>query len=274
MAIPAALTVMGALSAISSIGSAISNSMAAKEQQKLQREALDMVKKMDAERKAVWAKELEDFETMFGPMERTLNSYYNDLTADKAIASGMQEIAKSYNDAKSEINAELAQRGLATSGAAAASMTDLSARRASAEATVRKNAQAEVMAAKRDWYSVGLDQKNRALQGYTGALNQSGSTYANLASGYGDAAAKYNAAAGSAMSSLGSSIGSIASAGLKYSALGDGSGGSGGSGGTGSGGVKGNSSIPITTTPTTYYDFNSGNMVNTNEPWYMKHFKG
>lgn len=266
MAVPAALAVMGALSAVSSIGSAISNANAAKEQQKLQKEALDMVKQMDAERKALWAKELESFESMFGPMERTLNSYYNDLTADKAITAGMQEIAKSYSTAKEEINAELAQRGLATSGAAVASMTDLANRRASAEAAVRKNAQAEVMAAKRDWYGVGLSQKNQALQGYTGALNASGNRYSNLANQYGAAADAYNKGASSSMSALGSSIGSIASAGLKYGAL----------TGDGTGGVNSNSvtSAPITYKPTTYYDFNSGTMVDTDTPWYMKNYKG
>lgn len=245
MAVPAALAVMGALSAVSSMGSAISNSQKAKEQLKLQQEAFDFVKQMNAENKAMWAKELADFESVFGDIERTLSTYYNNLTADKAIASGMQEIAKSYSTAKAELNAELAQRGLYSSGAAAAGFSNLANQRAAAEASVRKNAQAEVMAAKSKWLNTGLAQKSQALQGMSNAYSRSASTGMNLAGVYGNAADSYGKAASSSMSALGSSIGSIASAGLKYGAMGE----------------NGSGEAPSPA-------------VDPNIPWYMKNWNG
>lgn len=274
MGVPAALAVMGAFSAASSIGSAIVNSQNAKEQLKLQQEAFDYVKQMNEENKAMWAQELADFESNFGEIERTLSTYYNDLTADKAIASGMQNLAKSFSTAKSELNAELAQRGLSTSGAAAAAYSNLASQQAQAEATVRKNAQAEVLAAKQNWYNTGLAQKNTALQGYSGALARNANTGMNLASNYGAAANAYSNAASNAMSSLGSSIGSIASAGLKYSAMNSGV----DSGSTGGTAMNSNnstlSSSSLVNPNATYYDANTNTIVDPNQAWYMKNWRG
>lgn len=271
MAVPAALAVMGAISAVSSLASGIMNSQSQKEQLKLQQEAFDFIKQQSEENKAMWAQELADFEASFGPIERTLNTYYNDLTADKAIASGMQEIAKSYATAKSELNAELAQRGLSTSGAAAAGLSNLAANRASAEATVRKNAQAEVMAAKNAWLDKGLQQKQQALAGMSNAFGKASNTGMYMANKYGAAASAYGNAASSALSSLGSSIGSIASAGLKYSAMND--------SGSGSSVSSGTTSIPSSTASITnpkamYYDSTTNTIVNPNQDWTMRNWRG
>lgn len=270
MAVPAALAVMGALSAVSSIGSAISNSQNAKEQLKLQQDAFDFVKQMNEENKAMWAAELSNFESMFGDIERTLSTYYNDMTADKAITSGMQELAKSYSAAKADLNAELAQRGLSTSGAAAASATNLASSKALAEANLRKNAQSDVMAAKQSWYNTGLAQKNAALQGYSGALARSANTGMSLAGNFGAAANAYGNAASNAMSSLGSSIGSIASAGLKYGAMG-----SGVDSGSTSGTAMASNKLPSSIySSSPYYDTKTNTIVNPDTPWYMKNWKG
>lgn len=272
MGVPAALAIMGAFSAASSIGSAITNSQNAKEQLKLQQEAFDYVKQMNEENKALWAQELANFENNFGEIERTLSTYYNDLTADKAITSGMQELAKSYSTAKSELNAELAQRGLSTSGAAAAGYSNLASQQAQAEATLKKNAQAEVMAAKQNWYNTGLAQKNTALQGYSGALSKTANTYTNLANSYGSAASAYSNAASNAMSSLGSSIGSIASAGLKYNAMNSGA----DTGSTSGTALNSNNSTSssLIDKNASYYDASTNSIVNPNTPWYMSNWKG
>lgn len=261
------------MSAVSSIGSALSNSANAKEQLALQEEAFSFVKEMTAENKALWAQELADFENNFGEIERTLSTYYNDLTADKAITSGMQDLAKSYSTAKSELNAELAQRGLSTSGAAAAAYSNLASQQAQAEAAVRKNAQEEVMAAKQNWYSTGLAQKSQALQGLSSAYNSAVSTGLNLANSYGSAASSYGKAASNSLASLGSSIGSIVGTGLKYGA----SSSSADSGST-SGSALNSNNAPTTSSlmnkNASYYDAKTNTIVDPDKAWYMSQWNG
>lgn len=216
--VPAILGIMGAMSAIGTVGSAVSaaeNTKLQKEQLNLQKDAFEFMKQMSAEQKALWADQLQAFEDNFGTVEDTLSKYYNDMTADSAIASGMQELAKSFSTARRELNEELAQRGLSGSGAAAASMTNLYSNKATAEADLRKNATANVMAAKQNWYNTGLAQKNAALQGYSGALNTGINMNKSLASNYGYAAAQYGQNATQATSAMGKTLGTLASTAIK-----------------------------------------------------------
>lgn len=240
--VPAVLGIMGAMSAIGTIGSAVSaaeNSKNQAESLKLQREAFDYLKQMSEEQKALWADQLQAFEDNFGSIEKTLSTYYNNMTADSAVASGMQELAKSFSTAKRELSEELAQRGLSGSGAAAASMTNLFSNKATAEADLRKNATANVMAAKRDWLNVGLQQKNRALAGYSSALSTGMNNQRYLANNYGTAAQAYGKSASDAISSMGGMFGKITSTAMKLNA------------GVGSGSALGN-----------------------DEPWYIKNYGG
>lgn len=241
--VPAVLGIMGAMSAIGTVGSAASaavNSKNQSEQLKLQREAFDYIKQMSEEQKALWADQLQAFEDNFGSIEDTLSSYYNNLTADSAIASGMQELAKSFSTAKRELSEELAQRGLSGSGAAAASMTNLYSNKATAEADMRRKAQANVIQAKRDWLNVGLQQKNRALAGYSNALTTGMNNQRYLANNYGAAAQAYGKNAADAVSNMGGIVGKLTSTAMKLNA-----------------GVG------------------TGSALGTNEePWYMKNYGG
>lgn len=216
MAIPAILSIMGAISGISSIGSAISNSKAHQEALDLQKDQFDWLKSLTEEQKALFMRELEGYESVFGSLEKNLANYYENLSADNVIKAKTAELSKSFSAARQELSAELARRGLSSSGAAVAGYNDLAYRQIQEQANIRDRANADVMQAKLGWYDRGQRVKSQALNGLQRAYSQGANTATYLADHYGRQASQFSSNAASAGSSLGSTIGSIVNAGLLY----------------------------------------------------------
>lgn len=155
----------------------------------------------DAEATDFAKQQYQDWQSVYGPIQDNLSSYYSNLSSDYYEATGLEAFNKEQQSAMEDVDASLAQRGLSNSGIATSikSIADLTA--ASSRAKIRRDAPAQVAAQQQGFLQVGMGSDPTANMQNT--LNTNSANAANTANSASAAAAK---ATGTAVSSLGSLI--------------------------------------------------------------------
>lgn len=206
MGAAAAIGVGAGVSALSNLFSGISASKDAKEAAEAQAQALNRMVDLQNEQLQLYKDELDNFQSVFGSVEQNLKNYYNSLSPDSVAAKDIQNLEVEFNRVNTQLNQQLAQRGLSNSGAAAAANTALASNLATSRAEARSNASQKVANQQLGWYSLGTQQKHAALAGLSGAYGQAMQGQSNLASVYGQQASNAANAATQSFANIGSTI--------------------------------------------------------------------
>ena len=150
----------------------------------------------------------DDWNAIFGDTQKTLASYYNTLSPEFFASTGLQNIEQEYTRSRTQLDANLAKRGISNSGVAADDFSTLEAARMMGRADVRNKAETQVRAEQVNFLAVGKGQQSQ-LQANIG------NSYGNLANSYGNQAnTQYGLAtnftnqANQAYAGVGNSIGS------------------------------------------------------------------
>ena len=164
----------------------------------------------------------EDWQSIFGPVQQNLASYYKNLSPDTVASLGLQNIEQEYTRSTQQLDQALAKRGITNSGATEAGLTQLEQTRMLGRAQVRNDAPNIVAQQQANFLNIGMGQQSQLQQGinnaYTNQMNVHGQAYANqmgLASQQNDLAYKAAAGVGSSISSgintymMGSALGVI-----------------------------------------------------------------
>lgn len=161
-----------------------------------------------AEQLAFQKQQYDDWQSIFGPIQDNLSSYYKNLSSDTVASLGIQNIEKQYMQSRTNLDTALAKRGITNSGATVAGLTQLESARMLGKAEVQANAPAQTAAQQLGFLSVGLGQQSSLQQGisnsYTNQMNMLGQQSTNQL----NQANQYSNQAAQAYSGIGSSIGS------------------------------------------------------------------
>lgn len=143
----------------------------------------------------------QDWQNVYGSMQKNLGKYYNTLTPETYAARGVQEFNKSNALELEKINTTLAQKGLLNSGTAAAVTLASGLNAAEKKATIRSTADEVVNAEKSRFLQIGLGQNPGAS--YSQVLAQQATQAQNQAAQDSATAGK---AIGTAVSTVGTAL--------------------------------------------------------------------
>jgi len=150
----------------------------------------------------------EDWQSIFGPVQQNLASYYKNLSPDTVASLGLQNLEQEYTRSTQLLDQALARRGITNSGATEAGLTQLEQTRMLGRAQVRNDASNIVAQQQANFLNIGMGQQSQLQQGinnsYTQQMNVHGQAYANqigLAGQQNDLAYKAAAGVGSSISS-------------------------------------------------------------------------
>lgn len=142
------------------------------------------------DRQAVLAFEQQrynDWKAMYGGIEENLASYYENLTPDKFITQNMEAYETELEGVRERIRTSFAQRGIRPdSGVALGAEAGLELARGEKRASIRANAEQEVMDRKQSFLGLGVQRD--PSNSYSSALQQQ-SAYSTQASNQASAAA-------------------------------------------------------------------------------------
>lgn len=223
MGVAGAIGASAGISALSNIFSGIVASKDAEKAAKAQAEALNRMVDLQNEQLQLYKDELDNFQSVFGDVQQNLKNYYSGLSADSVAAKDIQNLEVEFNRVNTQLNQQLAQRGLTGSGAAVAANTALASNLATNRAEARSNAAQKVANQQLGWYSLGTQQKQAALAGLSGAYGQAMQGQSNLASIYGQQASNAANAATQSFANVGSTITNAIGTGIVANALNGGS---------------------------------------------------
>lgn len=204
---------LGGASIIGGLFGMKSASKAQKEAANYQRQMLELQRQQFAFMQAQYA----NWEQMFGSIGDNLSSYYKNLNPDTYAAKRITLVEQEYNRASEAINADLARRGMANSGAAISSMNQLEVNRATARVDARLQAEQDVRNQQLQFLGIGLGQKAGIINGMQNATNSLTQTLGNVSNNYQQQAIMGATSAGQMISS---GLGMIGSGIADYTSLG------------------------------------------------------
>ena len=150
----------------------------------------------------------DDWNAIFGDTQKTLASYYNTLSPEFFASTGLQNIEQEYTRSRTQLDANLAKRGISNSGVAADDFSTLEAARMMGRADVRNKAETQVRAEQVNFLAVGKGQQSQLQANMNSA-------YGNIANSFGQQAGtqyglanQYTQQANQAYAGVGTSIGS------------------------------------------------------------------
>ena len=150
----------------------------------------------------------EDWQSIFGPVQQNLASYYKNLSPDTVASLGLQNLEQEHTRSTQLLDQALARRGITNSGATEAGLTQLEQTRMLGRAQVRNDASNIVAQQQANFLNIGMGQQSQLQEGinnaYTQQMNVHGQAYANqmgLASQQNDLAYKAATGVGSSISS-------------------------------------------------------------------------
>lgn len=214
-----AIGVGAGVSAISSIFSGISASQSAEKAAKAQADAMNRMVDLQNEQLQLYKDELDNFQAVFGDVQQNLKNFYSGLSADSVAAKDIQNLETEFSRVSTQLNQQMAQRGMLGSGADVAAQTALASNLATGRAEARSNAASKVANQQLGWYSLGTQQKQAALAGLSGAYGQAMQGQSNLASVYGQQASQAANAATQSFANIGSTITNAIGTGIVANAL-------------------------------------------------------
>ena len=199
------------------IGSAVlgagSSYMSAKKQSKAADKALasaDAASALEYEvsmQNLDFAKEqYSDWENIFGPIQQNLSDFYQSRSGDSLASQGIQAIEQEYTRSRTQLDANLAKRGITNSGATAAGLTQLESSRMLGRADVSANADAQAASEQANFLNLGFGQQAQLQNNISGAytnqmnvLGQQSANQSNLANSYSSQAAQAYAGIGNSV---------------------------------------------------------------------------
>ena len=110
-----------------------------------------------------------DWKDIYGPVEENLAGYYNNLTPEAYTAQGIQYAEEEYARVDKQMQANFAQRGIDSSGVAAAQGTEIQFANARYRAQIMSDAPSKVAQQQLDFLSVG--QGNNPASSYQNTLS-------------------------------------------------------------------------------------------------------
>jgi len=156
-------------------------------------ESADKAGRAEKRRLAFDEKQYADWKAIYGPIEENLSEYYTNLTPERLTAQGLQGQQAEFQRARTHIQENLTQRGLADSGVAIAADTNLELQNALARAKIRSDAPERVREQQQSFLQGGEARRAGAVQNISSGL-------ARTAESHGQQAASQFAAAGSLLS--------------------------------------------------------------------------
>ena len=100
----------------------------------------------------------DDWQEIYGPVQENLASYYSTLTPEYFEARGLETYQREHQAALETIEADLAQRGIESSGIATSLRKDAAFEKAEQRATIRAQAPAVAASEQRQFLQIGLGQ--------------------------------------------------------------------------------------------------------------------
>lgn len=206
----------GISSLVGGIESAKAQKEAAKAQQQYMNRALDLAE----DKLAMFQEQQQAWESVFGSIQDNLAGYYNNLDPNSFAAKNIQNLEMEYNRANTQVNEELARRGLSGSGASISANAGLASDLATRRAEARTNAVGQVAQQQLGFLQgVGLPQQQMITAGLSGGFDTLIGTTGNIANMYGQQANQAGQMAASSFANVGKSLLQGATLGLMDSAL-------------------------------------------------------
>ena len=150
----------------------------------------------------------DDWNAIFGDTQKTLASYYNTLSPEFFASTGLQNIEQEYTRSRTQLDANLAKRGISNSGVAADDFSTLEAARMMGRADVRNNAETQVRAEQMNFLAVGKGQQSQLQANISNSYGNLANSYGNQASTQYSLANNFTNQANQAYAGVGQSIGS------------------------------------------------------------------
>ena len=150
----------------------------------------------------------DDWNAIFGDTQKTLASYYNTLSPEFFASTGLQNIEQEYTRSRTQLDANLAKRGISNSGVAADDFSTLEAARMMGRADVRNKAETQVRAEQVNFLAVGKGQQSQLQANMNSAYGNLANSYGNQANTQYGLATNYTNQANQAYAGVGQSIGS------------------------------------------------------------------
>ena len=112
----------------------------------------------------------DDWQNVFGPVQENLSNYYQSITPDYYEAAGLEAFQKERDAQMQQLQENLAQRGLATSGVTAALERSNAIDTAQTRANIRREAPAKAAEEQSRFLQIGMGLNPSAS--YSSALSQ------------------------------------------------------------------------------------------------------
>lgn len=90
--------------------------------------------------KQIYGEQKERYERIYGQIETNLGNFYNSITPEILISTGLEDLSKEFDIAREEIGTFIAQRDFGGSGLEAKLFADVEVKEAESRAEVRKEA--------------------------------------------------------------------------------------------------------------------------------------
>lgn len=149
---------------------------------------LAFVKEMAQEQLAFSKQQYTDWQKVYGPIQKNLGDYYENLSGDSMAAQQLSAQAREYADAYRKVNQQLAQRGISQSGVAAAQDVAMASQSANTRAGIRAGAEDMARTKQAGFLQLGLNSQASLLGNIGNASNSlisgTGSASNSLMQGY------------------------------------------------------------------------------------------
>lgn len=208
-------------SAASSAKAARANMTAAERAANLQAEAAERQAEIAQENLDFQKQQYEDWESVYGPVRENLSDFYQDLTPDIYIASGLAQIDQQYEATLLEFDRQFAQRGI-DSPAQDSLQLQVGLNAATQKAVVRQRAPLTVADVQQGFLSNNVSNPNtqgisNAFQNQANVYGEQAGVYGNQANAFRAQAARDQAAYEQSIAAIGTSVGNGITAGIGLS---------------------------------------------------------
>ena len=205
--VAAAIVGSAAVGAVASTSAAKSSSSSAKAATASADAAAQLQYEASSEQLAFSKQQYDDWQSIYGPIQDNLSSYYKNLSSDTVASLGIQNIEKEYARSSQLLDQALAKRGLSNSGATTQSMTQLESARMLGRAEVQANAPMVSAQQQSAFLSAGLGLQSTAISGINNAYGNQISLLGQQAANATSQANNYSNQAAAGYAGIGSSVG-------------------------------------------------------------------
>ena len=172
-----------------------------------------------SEQLAFSKQQYDDWQSIYGPIQDNLSSYYKNLSSDSIASLGIQSIEKEYSRSSQLLEQSLAKRGITNSGATTQGVTQLESARMLGRAEVQANAPIVAAQQKQGFLSIGLGAQQQAISGINNAYGSQVSVLGQQAGNNLAQAQNYTNQAAAGYAGIGSSIGQGINTYMTYNSL-------------------------------------------------------